>query len=116
MRAAFIFGVLVVVAVIVTGSLMPRADASTGRIPLNCNRACLENVIDQYLAAVVAHNPEQLPLSDDVMYTENDQVIKVGDGFWKPQKGGATIRIFLPIRSSDRLPTWEPCAKRAGLY
>jgi hypothetical protein len=32
--------------------------ASTGAIPLNCNRACLENLVDQYLAAVVAHDPK----------------------------------------------------------
>ena len=26
--------------------------ASTGPIPLNCNRACLENLVDQYLTAL----------------------------------------------------------------
>ena len=61
--------------------------ASTGPIPLNCDRACLEGVINQYLAAVVAHDPKRLPLSEDVMYTENDQVLKVGDGFWKTAAG-----------------------------
>jgi hypothetical protein len=60
---------------------------STGPIPLNCDRACLENVMNQYLAAVVAHDPKRLPLSEDVMYTENDQVMEVGDGFWKTAAG-----------------------------
>ena len=46
--------------------------ASTGPIPLNCNRACLENLVDQYLTALVAHDPKLLPLSKDVMYSEND--------------------------------------------
>jgi hypothetical protein len=67
-------------------STMP-LQASTGPIPLNCDRACLEGVMNQYLAAVVAHDPKRLPLSEDVIYTENDQVLEVGDGFWKTAAG-----------------------------
>ena len=59
------------------------AHASTGPIPLNCDRACLENLVNQYLAAVVAHDPKRLPWSQDVRYTENDQPLEIGDGFWK---------------------------------
>jgi hypothetical protein len=61
--------------------------ASTGPIPLNCDRACLEGVVNQYLAAVVAHDPKRVPLSEDVMYTENDQILRAGDGFWKTAAG-----------------------------
>ena len=69
--------------------------ASTGSIPLNCNRACLENLVDQYLAALVAHDPKRLPLSKDVMYTENDQLIEIGDGSWKTVEGrGNYTHIF----------------------
>src|SRR5262245_28901622 len=57
--------------------------ASTGPIPLNCDRACLERLVNRYLTALISHDPKLLPLSEDVMYTENDQVMKVGDGFWK---------------------------------
>ena len=78
-----------------TGYLAPRAKASTGPIPLNCNRTCLENLVDQYLTAVVAHDPKRLPLSADVRYTENDQRIDLGDGFWKTAEGrGAYSHIF----------------------
>jgi len=60
------------------------ADAArpAGPIPAVCNRACLEDLVNQYLAAVVAHDPKRLPLSADVKYTEDDQVLDVGDGFW----------------------------------
>src|SRR5215813_908730 len=82
----FIVGVITLVAM---------AHASTGPIPLNCNRACLENVVDQYLTALVAHDPKRLPLSKDVMYTENDQVIEIGDAFWKTVEGrGKYTHIF----------------------
>ena len=40
-----------VVALAVAAKLIVPVQASTGPIPLNCNRACLENVIDQYLRA-----------------------------------------------------------------
>src|SRR2546425_13270998 len=87
MRSTFVVGVFVVFIAIVTGNMAPRADAATGPIPLNCNRACLENLDDQYLAAVVAHDPRRLPLSREGKYTENDQVMEVGDGFWKTAEG-----------------------------
>src|SRR5256885_14141700 len=73
----------IIAAVALTSYLAPHAEAATGPIPLNCNRACLENLVDQYLTALVAHDPKRLPVSKDVMYTENDQVIELGDGFWK---------------------------------
>jgi hypothetical protein len=74
-------------AALAIGFFPMRVRASVGPIPLNCNRACLEGVIDQYLAAVVKHDPKGLPLSEDVVYTENAQVLKVGDGFWKTAEG-----------------------------
>ncbi len=76
-----------VIAVAITGYVIPRVHASTGPIPLNCNRACLEGVMDQYLAALVAHDPKRLPLSADAIYTENDQIMDIGDGFWKTVQG-----------------------------
>ena len=66
---------------------VPSANASTGPIPLNCNRACLEDVVNQYLAALSAKDPKRLPLSADVKYTENDQLMEIGDGFWKTVEG-----------------------------
>jgi hypothetical protein len=86
MRSRFALGVLAFAATLV---------ASTGPIPLNCNRACLENVVEQYLAAVIAHDPKRAPLSADAKYTENNQVVAVGDGFWKTAEGrGKYTHIF----------------------
>src|SRR5260221_12142241 len=81
MRSSLVvLGVILLVSVAVL-------HASTGPIPLNCNRACLENLVDQYLAAVVAHDPKRLPLSKDAKYAENSQVLDLGDGFWKTAEG-----------------------------
>jgi hypothetical protein len=63
------------------GRFSPKAYAA-GPIPVDCDRACLENLATEYLNALVAHNPASLPLAKDVKYTENDQPMDVGDGFW----------------------------------
>jgi hypothetical protein len=91
-----VFGMFTfVVCAMLTGSLAPQADASIGSIPLNCNRACLEDVVNRYLTALVAKDPNWLPLSKDVKYTENNQVIDIGDGFWKTVEGrGNYTHIF----------------------
>lgn len=88
-------GIALVAITVVSFNLSPEADASTGPIPLNCNRGCLESVVDQYLAALVAHDPKRVSLSRDVMYTENDQRVDIGDGFWKTAEGrGNYTHIF----------------------
>lgn len=53
-----------------------------GPIPLVCNRACLEGVVDDFLKALVTHDPSRLPLSEDVRYSENEQFMDIGYGFW----------------------------------
>jgi hypothetical protein len=85
----------IVVAVVMAGYFVPRAQAATGPIPLNCNRTCLENLVNQYLDALAAHDPKRLPLSTDVKYSENDQLMDVGDGFWKTvERRGNYTHIF----------------------
>src|SRR5579862_8217457 len=81
-------------AAVLTGVFAPAAHAATGPIPLNCNRACLEDLVNQYLAAVVAHDPKRLPLSADAIYTENDQIIDIGDGFWKTAEGFGNYKHY----------------------
>ena len=78
-----VFSVLAAAALIVRS----RANASTGPIPVKCDRACLEGVMDQYLAALVAHDPKRVPLSAEARYSENDQLMDIGDGFWKTVEG-----------------------------
>lgn len=86
---------LVVAAVGMSARLLVRVQAATGPIPLNCQRTCLENVVDQYLTAVVKHDPKLAPFSEDIKYTENAQVLKIGDGFWKTaQAVGSYRHIF----------------------
>jgi hypothetical protein len=94
--------VLLVAAAAVAGRLVVPVHASVGPIPLNCNRACLENVLDQYLRAVVKHDPKRAPLSEDIKYTENAQEMKVGDGFWKTaQAVGSYRHVFADVEAGQ---------------
>lgn len=48
-----------------------------------CDRACLRAALDQYLNAVVQHNPTAAPLSVGFRQTENAMVRRAGTGLWQ---------------------------------
>ena len=74
-------------------STAPPADYDPG-FNYDCDRACLNGFVDQFLAALVAHDPSTLPLARDVKYTENGQVLKIGDSFWGTASGPPTYKIY----------------------
>lgn len=63
----------------------------------SCDRACLIGITNQYLAAVVAHDPNKAPLAPGVVFVENVKRMKPGEGLWKTATGGPTaFRIYVP--------------------
>jgi len=48
-----------------------------------CDRACLRVMLDQYLAAVVKHDPSAVPLVVGFRQTENAVNTRPGNGVWK---------------------------------
>ena len=52
----------------------------------DCNRTCLQGLLDQYLNAVVQHNPAAVPLSPGYRQTENAVVRRPGQGIWQTAK------------------------------
>ena len=61
-----------------------------------CDRACLVSLMDQYLSAVVSHNPAGVPIASDVKLVENLKPIPVGKGFWETASGGPTeFKIYV---------------------
>src|SRR5262245_44453281 len=49
----------------------------------SCDRSCLNRIADAYIAALVAHDPSKAPLAPGVKFTEQAQVLAVGEGLWK---------------------------------
>jgi hypothetical protein len=48
-----------------------------------CDRACLKSSLDQYLQAVMKHDPQAAPLFLGYRHTENALLVKHGEGAWK---------------------------------
>src|SRR5262249_2239743 len=65
----------------------------------DCDRACLKTMLDQYLNAVVKHDPAAAPLFVAFRQTENATVVKPGTGVWKSVTGLGQVqrRFFDPV-------------------
>lgn len=60
----------------------------------DCNEKCLKGFVDQYLAALVAHDPSKLPVADNVRYTENGQELPLGEAIWVTNTGLGTYKNY----------------------
>ena len=68
-----------------------RAESKAG----NCDRKCLNAIVDRYRAALIDHNPSLLPLTSDARYTENAQDLKFGDGLWGTLTGWGSYKLYI---------------------
>lgn len=59
-----------------------------------CDRACLEHHVDQFIDAMVAHDPGRLALTLDARYTENGQQLRFGDGLWNTVSGNGKYKLY----------------------
>jgi hypothetical protein len=59
-----------------------------------CDYACLTGFLDQYLAALVAHDPSRLPVATRVKFTENTMQMKLGDALWGTISGMGTYKVY----------------------
>jgi hypothetical protein len=59
---------------------LPPATAAAARE--DCTRACLGDLLAQYLKGMIAHDAASLPVTPDVRFTQNGAVMKLGDGLW----------------------------------
>jgi hypothetical protein len=72
----------------------------------SCDRACLKTMLDQYLAAVIKHDPAAAPLAVGFRQTENAINVRPGNGVWKTVSGlGKVQRRYL-----------DPVTSQAGYY
>jgi hypothetical protein len=52
-------------------------------VAATCDRACLTSSLDQYLQAILKHDPQAAPLFLGYRHTENALLVKLGEGAWK---------------------------------
>jgi hypothetical protein len=79
-----IFSILLTVGVSACSADRPAAvnTPQTGVAASDCDRACLEGLANQYLDALVAHDPSRVPLAKNVKFTENGQELAIGEALW----------------------------------
>jgi len=61
----------------------------------DCDRTCLNGFVDQYMAAVAAHDPSKLPTAANVRYTENNVEMKLGEGLWQTSDGWGSYKVYV---------------------
>lgn len=68
----------------------------------DCDRACLKSALDQYLSAVVRHDPAAAPLLIGFRETENAMVTRPGAGLWQTvTELGKVQRRYLDAESGQ---------------
>ena len=59
-----------------------------------CDYSCLTGMVDQYLTALVAHDPSQIPVAEHVRFTENTIPLKLGQALWGTMSGMGTYKLY----------------------
>ncbi len=64
-----------------------------------CDRACLKTSLDQYLQAIMRHDPAAVRLFLGYRQTENAKLVKLGEGAWKSITtiGAVDRRYYDPV-------------------
>ena len=78
-----------------------------------CDRACLEGIADQYLAAMVAHDPAKAPLAEDLVFTENLVRLPVTEGLWFTASGLGDFKFYVADVQTGQV-AWTGVAKEHG--
>jgi len=86
---------LVIGGLIALGGLAP-AGAQTSKS--DCSREALKALVDQYFAALAAHDPSGLPLAPNVRSTENGVEVAVGKGLWQTAGKALLRRVLVDTR------------------
>ncbi|HEX7080616.1 MAG TPA: hypothetical protein VF329_06355 [Gammaproteobacteria bacterium] len=85
-----------------------------------CDRQCLIDLADDYVAAMVAHDPSRVPLAENVKIVENIERIEPGEGLWATAAAVPTsfvihvpdpvaqqvgyLAVLMEDRDGDRIP------------
>ena len=98
-RAGFLAAAMTIAAALThqTANAQAMGQARLWDEPGPCDRSCLIDLADQYVAALVAHDPGDALLADEVRFTENTTLLEVGEGLWQTASGGPTdFQIYVP--------------------
>ena len=67
----------------------PAADSSS------CDRACLNDLAEKYLAALLAHDPSKVAFAANARYSENGVELTLPDGIWRTAGSIGVYRLLV---------------------
>lgn len=80
------------------------AVSATAAQAATCDRSCLVQLGNAYLAALAKHQPNSVPLAGKVLFVENAKRLKVGEGLWQTASAGPTaFSIMVPDAQQQTL-------------
>lgn len=71
-----------------------------------CDRACLTGIVDEYMAALLAHDPARVKWAKHVEFTENSVPMDIGDGLWNTITKQDAYKLYFA----------DPQAGQVGFY
>ncbi|MGH8217898.1 MAG: hypothetical protein ACREUT_04945 [Steroidobacteraceae bacterium] len=88
------FRVLHATGMLLGVALLVSVDAAAAQ-RADCDRACLNGIVEQYLAALPTHDPTRAPLGPEVRYTENGVALTLPDGLWRTATAVGKYRLYI---------------------
>ncbi len=82
-------------AIVLVGVFAARSIAAQAQQSGSCNRACLEGIADQYLAAMVAHDTSKAPFAENLVFTENTIKLPPTEGLWFTASGLGDFKFYV---------------------
>jgi len=93
------------VGIFAAGVVAAQAKKST-----SCDRACLERIADQYLAAMVAHDASKAPFAEKFIFTENTIKLPPTEGLWFTASGLGDFKFYVCDLQTGQV-AWTGIAK-----
>jgi len=85
----------VVTATLCAAAAKPADTNVAGADTSPCDRACLREVAEKYLTAMLAHAPGKAALALNARYTENGVDLPLPDGLWRTLDKLGTYRLYV---------------------
>jgi hypothetical protein len=82
-------------AALLGAALITPAAVSAAGAAADCDRACLTAISEQYLNAMVTHDPSKAPLGPEARYTENGVELTLPDGLWRTASSLGKYRLYV---------------------
>ena len=95
-RLILLFMLAVSIGILAVSCQAPQTQAPKTQEPqaqvqepaVTCDRQCLVDLMQKYLAALVAHDPKAVPFAESAKFVESTANIPVGEGLWITATGG----------------------------